>query len=282
MHADYWSLREEPFQNIADLNFAYLSNQHKSGLSKLLYLVHGRKSGGVIVGSYGVGKSMLLYLLQQKLSGDNSVRYIQVDAPPAGGMVLGMQILSHLGYTGKCENYSDVINVIQDFATDKATSAPRIVLAVDEAHLLLEDDAFQLLHLLTNLRVKKKTGEFGDIALTLILSGHEEFLLALKKRPALVQRMQLIWRLAPLSLQQCIEYTQFRIQAAGGDIWLFEKAAVEALYRASNGLPRVINNICDVALLLGCAAGRTQITKDIMMQAIDEVKMPEIDNIILE
>ena len=282
MHADYWSLREEPFRNIADLNFAYLSSQHKSGLSKLLYLVQGRKTGGVIVGSYGVGKSMLLYLLQQKLASDNTVRYVQVDAPPAGGMVLGMQILSHLGYTGKCDNYSDVLNVLQDYATDKATSAPRIVLAVDEAHLLTEADTFQFLHLLTNLRIKKKTGSFGDVAITLILSGHEEFLLSLKKRPALVQRMQLIWRLSPLTLQQCIEYTQFRIQAAGGDIWLFDKVAIEILYKASNGLPRVINNICDVALLLGCAAGRNKITRDIMMQAIDEVKMPEIDNIILE
>jgi general secretion pathway protein A len=83
------------------------------------------------------------------------------------------------------------------------------------------------------------------------------------------QRLQMVWNLDPLDDQQILEYVQHRIRVAGGDIWIFEKDAIFELARHHH-IPRRINNICDVALMLGYASNQKSINRDIILQAIEE------------
>ena len=81
---------------------------------------------------------------------------------------------------------------------------------------------------------------------------------------------------------QTAEYVHFRIRVAGGDIWTFEPDSLAELYRASGGIPRVVNNICDIALLLGSAANAAKVTVDVMRQAIEETSAPNLRDLTLK
>lgn len=274
MYISYWNLRENPFQNIADTKFAYLSNQHREGLARLLYLIEGRKLGGILVGPYGVGKSMILELMAEKVRAQGQSQYLHIDATPIGTLSLVHQILIRLGHNKPAADMSEALEALYNLFSSDAGKVQHLALAIDEAQFLRDKDAFEFLHLLVNLRTRNRDGQMGDSAVTLILSGHTELIQRISTDPSFCQRMQLAWELEPLNEQQTTEYVHHRMRAAGGDIWTFEEDALHEVYLASRGLPRQINNICDISLLLGCAARAPKVGRDLMQQAIHEVNSP--------
>lgn len=278
-YVSYWNLRERPFQNVADTRFAYMSNQHREGLARLLYIVEEHKLGGVLTGPYGVGKSMVLELLEKSIAGQPEFHLISLNAPPSGGvLVLAKQILALLNCTGPAYDISNALAAIQERCNAIEMNGGHIVLMVDEAQLLRESTSFEFLHLLTNLRVQRKDGLMKESAITLILAGHNDIRVNLAAEPALCQRIQLFWELQPLDENQTLEYIQLRMRAAGGDIWIFEEDSIPEIHRASGGLPRLINNICDIGLLLGYSSGASKVSRNTICQAIRETNSPIINN----
>ncbi len=273
MYIAYWNLRENPFQNVADTRFAYLSNQHKEGLARLLYLIDGRKLGGILCGPYGVGKSMILELMAEKTRDNPAVKHLHVDATPMGVLPMVKQLLSQLGHKRDVSSFPDALDTLQEVFSDTDADFEHAVMAVDEAQLLRDGEAFEFLHLLSNLRNMRGQGR-GETAVTIILAGHHDLLSKVREEPAFCQRMQLAWQLDPLSVEQTVEYVHHRMRAAGGDIWVFDEEAIREVHHASGGLPRHINNICDISLLLGCASKISKIDRSIMQQAISEVNSP--------
>ena len=274
MYVQYWGLRERPFQNIADTRFAYLSDQHREGLARLLYLVEEQKLGGTLVGPYGVGKSMIIELLAEKVRGKNGELYLQLDAPPSGTLSLAKQIVARLGHSQPIYDISGALEAIQTAFSDANANAAHLVLVIDEAQMLRDASAYEFLHLLCNMRIRRRDGGPGTQAVTLLLVGHHDLVQHLAAEPSLSQRLQLFWRLEPLNDQQSVEYVQHRMRAAGGDIWVFDEAALYEVHQASQGLPRLINNICDTALLIGSAMHAPRVTADVVQQAILEVQSP--------
>ena len=274
MYIDYWNLRENPFQNVADTRFAYLSSQHREGLARLIYLAEGRKLGGVLVGPYGVGKSMILAMMAEKIREQGRSRYLQIDATPVGTLGVAQQILNYLGKRERVTDLSMAMIALQSALTEDDNRVDHLVLAIDEAQFLREAQAFEFLHLLTNLRSPLRDGTPGESAVTLILSGHLDLLGMVQKEASFCQRMQLMWELQPLTEDQTIEYVHHRMRTAGGDLWAFEEAALSEAHHASEGLPRQINNVCDIALLLGCSAQVPKVGLELMQQACEEVHSP--------
>ncbi len=274
MYFKYWGLRERPFQNIADVRFAYLSEQHREGLARLLYLVEEQKLGGTLVGPYGVGKSMIIELLAENVRGKIGERYLQFDAPLTGALSLAKQIVAHLGHTETVYDISGALEALQNHFTETNGGVAHLVLVIDEAQMLRASSDYEFLHLLCNMRMRRRDGSLGAPAITLLLVGHQDLVQHLAAEQSLAQRLQLFWRLEPLNARQCIEYVQHRVRASGGDIWIFDEGALAAVHEATQGVPRLINNICDTALLIGCAMHAPRITADIMRQAIAETQSP--------
>lgn len=272
MYLAHWNLREEPFQNVTDTRFAYYSDQHREGAARLLYLIRGRKLGGVLVGPYGVGKSMVLELVSQNLTTQPGARMVRFDVPPGGPINILKQIFWSLGEPRAFADMADALDALRSLFITPKTGHGHTVIAIDEAQMLRDDASFELLHLLTNVVIPPRDGQPEAPAFTLILSGHGHLLDALGRQPSLTQRLQLIWKLEPLNEAQTVEYVQSRMRAAGGDIWVFEEPAIHEIARASGGIPRIINNISDVALMMGCATGATRVTRDLVLQAIDDVQ----------
>jgi general secretion pathway protein A len=274
MYLEYWNLKHEPFQNVTDVRFAYLSDQHREGLARLVYLVNSRKLGGTLIGPFGVGKSMVLELLIEYMADQNQTRFFRFDALPGGVMVLARQILEQFGFHTPPSTVAEALTAIQAFSQDSRRSFNHACIMVDEAQMIRDSDAFDFIHLVTNMRVPAKgsSGEFP--AYTIILSGHSKLGEDIANHESLKQRLQLLWRLAPLDENQTIQYIQHRVHVAGGDIWVFDESALKEVYRGSQGLPRIINNICDIALLLGQAAHLPRISKNVVQQAIQDVQAP--------
>ncbi len=269
----YWNLTESPFQNVADTRFAYLSDQHHEGLARLMYLVSNRKLGGVLTGPYGVGKSMVLQLLAEHVEREGQSRFIGMDYLPGPVGVLARQVLSLLGFKSESEALQDAMETIR-LLREQQASLTHTVIAIDEAQMICEPGVYHFLHLLTNISIHNEAGRPASSAFTLILSGYTDLTRLIAEDESLCQRLQMVWSLEPLAERQCVEYIQHRMRTAGGDIWTFEEESLRMAHAGSRGIPRVINNICDVALMLGCAAGVRNVGPDLMDQAIRDVQSP--------
>ena len=271
MYLAHWNLREQPFQNVADARFAYLSEQHQEGLARLIYVVKSRKLGGVLIGTYGAGKSMLLELLARNDETVAGTRFVQFDAPSGGADGLARQVLGALERGSRFTDTDGALETIRDLTINSKAGFPHTTLAIDEAQMIHDPDAIDFLHRLTNFRLVNGSDRPDCPAFTLILAGHVELEMLVSRKAAFRQRLSMIWHLEPLDERQTIEYVEFRMRAAGGDIWVFEEDTIVDAAAASGGIPRVINNICDVALMMGFALKSTRITRKIMQQAIEEV-----------
>ncbi len=274
-YVSYWNLREKPFQNVSNTRFAYLSDQHREGLARLLYVAEGRKLGGLLVGPYGVGKSMVLELLAEQIRTRGDSLYVQIDATPLGTLAMARQIAQRLNCREPIAEFTDLLNFISEQGSAARPQFTHLVLAIDEAQLLREPGTYEFFHLLTNLRSRAPDAG-GDSLVTLILCGHQNLLQNILNDASLRQRMQMFWELEPLTEGQTVEYVHHRIRAAGGDIWVFDDDALREIHAASQGLPRMINNICDVALLIGCAMGATRVSRDVAQRAAQETQSEAI------
>lgn len=270
MYITYWNLKEEPFQNVADTRFAYLSDQHREGLARLTYLALNRKLGGVLTGAYGVGKSMVLRLLATQVHNESKSRFVALDYVPGPVPLFAQQILRQIGCRRVPETPPDPLEAIR-LLNEEMPTLGHVVLAVDESQMMTDPETYHFLHLLTNLTLTGRDGQPLSPAFTIILAGYVELDQLRKADESLLQRLQLTWCLQPLNEDQTIEYIQNRIRVAGGDLWIFDLDAMRTIFNATHGLPRVINNVADIALMLGSAARVRQITPDIVTQAVQDV-----------
>lgn len=271
MYLAYWNLLEHPFQNVADSRFAYLSPQHHEGLARLMFVVQNRKLGAVLTGHYGVGKSMVLELIARHVRSEGKSKFIGLDYLPGPLLGFARQILSLMGHESVALSMTDPMDAIRHLRQEQARLT-HIVLAVDEAQTITDPEVYRFLQLLSNLTLINRDGHVVGAAFTLLMAGYRDLTRLLARDTALCQRLQMVWNLEPLNKTQVVEYVQHRVRVAGGDIWLYDQPSLEELARASRGIPRLINNICDVALMLGFAANVRQINLALMNQAISDVR----------
>lgn len=270
MYLDFWNLREHPFQNVDDTRFAYLSDQHHEGLARLVYLVQNRKLGGVLTGPYGVGKTMVIELLAHQLRKDHETRFARIDYFPSSPAALARYVLSAMGYDEEAlDKVTEAMDIIRILRKDQK-NLRHTTMVIDEAQSITDPQVYQLLHLLMNISLLDEQNRPKSAAFTVILAGYSNMTQLLSQEESLCQRLQMLWQLEPLNAGQVLEYVQHRIRVAGGDIWLFEADAIEILANASEGIPRQINNICDIALMLGYAANKPKISRSLMEQAVHD------------
>jgi general secretion pathway protein A len=140
---------------------------------------------------------------------------------------------------------------LQHFLIDNTRRGHKAVVAIDEAHLLVDSEALDALRLLLNLE--------GAAELTLLLVGQPQLLPALERLPALEARLGVKCLLRPFNLEETISYVSHRMTAAGATHEIFTSEALSRLYQLTGGNPRRINRLCDLALLIGYAEEQVRI-----------------------
>lgn len=268
MYARYFGFSDAPFSIAPDPRFLYLSPHHREALAHLLY---GVEQGGFVVltGEVGTGKTTVCRCLLQQLPPQVDVAFII--NPRQDVCELLQSVLSELGLTVDEDTRS--VKVLVDLLNERLleghSQGRNTILIIDEAQNLAPE-VLEQLRLLTNLETRERK------LLQLILLGQPELneLLDSRQLRQLAQRVTARYHLHALAPAQVPEYVRHRLAVAGFQGPLFSSAALRRVARRSGGVPRLVNLICDRALLGIYANHERQVTPAVVERAAAEVLPP--------
>ncbi|MEI7635700.1 MAG: AAA family ATPase [Syntrophus sp. (in: bacteria)] len=267
MYRKFYGFKERPFEITPDPKFVYLSEIHQEGLARLQYAVREGKGFSVITGEAGTGKTTLVHMLLSKL--DVNVRTSFIFNPILDRGDFLNYVCDDLGITSDgMKSRGQSLTALHNFLLDCFARDEKVFLIIDEAQCL-EPELLQEVRLLTNLETSKNK------LLHVILLGQPELneILAEPRFRPLKQRITVRYHLRPLRLKETKEYIQYRLKRAGSrNIAIFDDAAVREIYRYSKGIPRLINIVCDNALLTGFSLGETRIGKNIIRDIVMDLE----------
>jgi len=263
MYKRFYSLQKNPFEITPDPAFLFSTKRHNEALATLYYGVRRHKGFVVLTGEVGTGKTLLIRSLLQMLKLSN-VHYAYI----FNSKLLPMEFLQYvagdfrLPVSGK--NKSELLLELSSFVISRFKQGLTTVLVVDEAHHLSEE-VLEEIRLLTNLETTEEK------LLQILLVGHPELdekLDSVDLRQ-LKQRIALRSQLAPLDLEETEGYIRRRMQVAGhaAPDTLFPFETVLEIHRHSRGIPRLINTLCENALICGYARQARELTP----QMIEEI-----------
>jgi general secretion pathway protein A len=251
MYLAHWHLSARPFENAVDARFYYPSEAQQAALLKLRYAIENRQPAAVLAGAAGLGKTLLVHTLLKQL-GESYAPHARIVFPnmPADQLLtLLTDQLTGERSSGTPSIRESVVR-LEAFLADNAQSGRHAVVVVDEAHLLKEAEALQTLRLLLNFEAE------AQAPLTLVLVGQSSLLPLLERLPDFDQRLSARCLLRRLTADETASYVQHRLRMAGASGEIFDSAALEAVHLHSQGIPRKINRLCDLALLVGFAEER--------------------------
>ena len=265
MYEAYYGLREKPFSILPDPDMIYWGRIHRLAYTMLEFGILNNAGFTVITGDVGAGKTTLVRLLLKKL--DSTTKNIGVISnTPQGHEELLQWIM--VAFDQPFEGSTPVmLRNFQDFLRAQYAIGRRTILIVDEAQNL-GDDALEGLRMLSNINVDKQ--QF----LQLILIGQPQLKDILSK-PQLLQFAQRIssdFHLKPLAKSEVGQYIAYRLSAVGSQVNLFTEDACSMIAEASGGVPRVINILCDMALVYGFATGSDVIRGELVREVIKDKK----------
>lgn len=251
MYERYWQLECNPFENDADPNAFYRSETHQSALLKLRYLIENRKGIGLAVGGTGLGKSYLVRMLTRQLD-ESCGPCIHLVYPQMSPAELLAYLAIELGASpqavgSETGGVDRTVREIELLLQRHSEQDRHPVIIVDEAHLIEDLQVFQALRLLLNFQ-RNQHHQFS-----LIFVGQRELLQTVRRLGQLEERLSVKCLLRALTADETADYVLRRLKAAGAQREIFEEAAMQPLYELSAGVPRRINRLCDMALLVGFA-----------------------------
>lgn len=263
MYEAYYGLKDKPFSLLPDPDFLFPSRKHALALSMLEYSLAGQAGFCAITGEIGSGKSTLIRALLKRVSQGLTVGLIW-NTHSSHADIAGWA-LSAFGKPTAQRSSTDLHHDLMMFLIEEYSAGRRCVLIVDEAqNLTLE--GLEELRLLSNINADK------DLLLQIILVGQPQLLEKLR-RPELAQfaqRISVSYHLDPLSCHETVQYIAHRLKVAHAPRMLFNEMAVGGIYYFSGGVPRVINSICDMALVYGFAEQRTEIDLDTILRVVGD------------
>jgi general secretion pathway protein A len=272
MYVSHFGLRERPFSNTPDTRFVYLGARHEEALAHLLYGVQEHSGFVQLTGDIGTGKTTICRLLLNRLPEGVDVALIL--NPMLTPEELLAAICDELGakYEGPAPSRKTLVDALCRHLLAAHADKRRTVLIVDEAQHLSVGTLEQL-RLLTNLETEEQK------LLQIILIGQPELVesLARKELHQLSQRIAARYHLLPLAASDTPAYVRHRLALAGSSREIFDSGALRAVHRLSGGVPRLINAICDRALLGAYAEGQGKVDRRTVRAAAREVLPKDIN-----
>ncbi len=266
MYESYWKLRDRPFENDLNTEFLFYSRDHREAMVRVLYAILQYKGLVVITGEAGCGKTFLLHALARELQARRT-RAALVKDPSPEPLDLLRQVAQAFGVRNAAGTKSELVAALEQALVYHRDRGVRCVLAIDDADTMESERALEELRLLLNL-----VDVQGRPLLTVVLAGQPRLRAQLRKVPALAQRLAVSFALAPLSEMDSAGYVSHRLRLAEGDRGIFDPGAIREVYRSSRGVPRLINQLCDLSLLLAAAEGRRQVDPRIVGRAREELR----------
>jgi len=265
MYKNFFGFNERPFKLVPNPAYLFLSRSHEEALAHLTYAVIQGEGFMEITGEVGTGKTTLCRAFLEHLDDNTKTAYIF--NPNLNSLELLKAINDEFGIPSDADNAKDLIDTLNAFLIDQKTRGQHTVLLIDEAQNLT-NEVLELLRLLSNLETAKHK------LLYIILVGQPELKEKLDSHELrqLRQRISLSCRLIPLGFNDVRNYIQHRINVASEKPGIrFSEGAYRSIYNYSKGIPRLINIVCDRALLTAFGLDQKEITQKIVRASIKEL-----------
>jgi len=244
MYTEFYKLREKPFENVSDPRFFFRSVTHEEGFSRMLYVAREEKGCGMLTGGYGTGKTFVMDALITELTRSGR-KAVMLPNPSFDDIGILKEIMYRMEGKREEGDKVDIFHSLEESLLSYARDGKNAVIIVDEAHNLKSRRVIEELRMLLNLHYEKK------FLLTLFLSGQPELDSLIESMKQFKQRIFLRYFLTGLTGEETRDYVLFRLTVAGVKEQLFTEDALNLVYERSDGIPRRINTICDLALLFG-------------------------------
>jgi len=265
MYLEFFGLTEHPFRLTPDADFLFMSRAHARAKAYMDYTVLSRDGFVVVTGDIGSGKTTLINKLLAELPDD--VVVAKVFQTQLNEIEFLQSVLTEFGEPATATGKVELLNTLNDFLIDCYRRNERALLIIDEAQNLSEK-VLEEVRLLSGLETNK------DKLISIILSGQPELaeLVDAPHMEQLSQRVRLRFHLTALSEGESREYIRHRLEVAGhsGDD-IFSEEAYSIIYEYSGGVPRLINSVCDMALLTAYVDESPVVTPQIVRSAIEEL-----------
>jgi general secretion pathway protein A len=269
MYAAYFGLTERPFSLAPDPRYLYLSDAHREALAHLMYGIDEGGSFVQLTGEVGTGKTTVCRALLEQLPPD--VDAAMIFNPRLTSVELLATVCDELRipYPAGTTSLKVFVDALSQALLDAHAKGRRTVLIIDEAQNL-SARVLEEVRLLTNLETTTQK------LLQVVLIGQPELadLLSRRNLRQLSQRVTARYHLRPFSEEESQRYVQHRMEIAGQRYPIFTRQAVRAAHRLSRGIPRLLNTICDRALLGAYATGQTRVQEAVVRRAAREVLGP--------
>lgn len=262
MYLEYWGFEKFPFDNVPDPDFFYMSKTHEEGLTRLIYAIERRKGCALLLGDIGCGKTTLCRVLLERIS-QKSIDVGLLTQPALGPTQLLKEALYQLGITEIPDAKVDILRLLSEKLIHNANENRDTLLVIDEAQTLPES-SLEEIRLLLNVQSTKQ------FFVTVFLVGQVELVPKIKKIKQLAQRIAIKYFLSEFDFEQTKNYILFREKMAGAKRNVFSRQAIEMVFNHSNGVPRKINNLCDLALLFAFGDKKEMITSGVIKDIIED------------
>src|ERR1700735_3852663 len=280
MYKAFFKLARNPFDLTPDPTYFVSTRRHNAALAALHYGIRRHKGFVVVTGEVGTGKTLLLRCLLRLLKESKDIAYAYLFNSRISPTEFLQYVLSYFGLPAAGKNKSELLLDLGQFLVQRGSKGLTTVLIVDEAHHLSEE-------LLEEVRLLSNLETTDDKLLQIVLVGQPELDQKLDSigLRQLKQRIALRAQLGPLDANETKEYIERRLEIAGANSHaglLFPPATVAAVYRHSRGFPRLINTICENALVTAYAKQMRSVTPEIIQGIAEDFRLDVVQPPVME
>ena len=262
MYLEYWKLNKFPFENVPDPEFMYYSSEHKEALVRISYAVKRMKGAALLTGEVRSGKTTLSRVFIQQLP-DEEFDIGLITNPAFTPLDFLKEVVYQLGLDTMSNSKAELLSQLNHKLLDNLNHQKNTLLIIDEAQLIAEE-TFEEIRLLLNFQMNDR------FLMTFLLIGQPELKDIIRKYKQMDQRIAIRYHLNPLNREEAISYILFRLEKSGVTDQIFTEEALESIYRYSEGVPRRMNNVCDLALLIGFSLKAKQIDERIITKVVKD------------
>ena len=269
MYQSYWELSQKPFENDFNADFCYPSQTYQSALLKMLYVIEQGQGAGLLVGGVGCGKSYLISQLAQELPpGFGPLIHLvfpQMSAEELLGYLAVEMGVNPRNIEGNSGRLDVILRELETHLQQYVIGGQHPIIVVDEAHTIAEAEVLQALQLLMNFQQQPQK------KFSLILAGERSLLAPVQRLSQLDERINIRCSLTAMSRKETQGYILHRLEIAGREKEIFTNDAHDSIFELSGGIPRRVNRLCDLSLLVGYAENLTKLTSAEIEAVSDEL-----------